>query len=204
MGLLSSTISLTRYKVEGKAEEPVLETIGDRLKKNAVPEIDDDSPDKAIGWTSFQDPFRPNFEGSSFVVGPYLVFSMRIDKKTIPSKIVKKHYALEASARLAETGREHLSRSEKQEIKEHVLNVLSLRIPATPNIYDLLWDLENGLLWFFSNQKGANEEMETLFTKSFKLSLIRLFPYTLAELDAGLSDGEREVLSKLVPTRFTE
>ena len=204
MGLLSSSVSITRYRVDGKLEQPVIETVARGLTQNAIREIDQDESEKICGWTSFNQPFQPDFEGASFSIGPHMVFSLRIDKKSIPSKIVQKYFTIEMGKRLAETGREFLSRNEKKLIKEHVINVLSLRIPATPNIYDLIWNYEEGFLWFFSNLKAANEELETLFTKSFKLPLIRLFPFTMAEHNAGLSDAHRDVLSKMAPTRFTE
>jgi len=204
MALLSSSVSVTRYKVEGNPAEPVLETIADGLKKNVITEIDNDIAEKSSGWTSFETPFKPDFEGSSFVVGTYLIFSMRIDKKAIPSKIIKKLCDEEIADRLAKTGREHLSRNEKQAIRENVVNSLSLRIPATPCIYDLVWSMEEEWLWFFSNQKAANEELETMFSKSFGLSLVRLFPYSVADLTAGLSDAEHTPLSELSPARFTE
>ena len=106
--------------------------------------------------------------------------------------------------RLENSGREFLSKTEKKDIKDHVLHILNLRIPATPNIYDLIWNYEANTLWFFSNLKGANEELETLFTKSFKLKLIRLFPYTMAALTSPLSDVEKDAINKLTPTRFAE
>jgi len=61
----------------------------------------------------------------------------------------------------------------------------------------LVWEYDTASLWFFSNLKAANEALETLFIKSFKLQLIRLFPYTAADRMAGLSDKERNVLRKL-------
>ncbi|MEJ2167882.1 MAG: exonuclease, partial [Desulfobacterales bacterium] len=79
---------------------------------------------------------------------------------------------------------------------------LNLRMPATPKVYDLVWNHENSVAWFFSNLKAANEELETLFSKSFNLSLIRLFPYTAAELSAELTDTQRDELQKLSPTHF--
>ncbi len=197
MGLQSSSISLTRYAVDGRLDEPVLETIAKRLKENAISEIDDEESEKAVGWTSFENPFRPRFEGSSFSIGTYLVFGLRIDKKSIPSKIIKKHLADAIAKRLAETERDSLSRSEKQSIKEEVMDRLSRRIPATPNVYDVMWDYEGAALWFFSTQKAACEDLETLFTRTFKLNLIRLFPYTIAELKAGLSPDEQTRLEKL-------
>jgi len=204
MGILSSTVSITRYRVDGKIEAPVLESITTGLAKNAIAEIDDEASEKSVGWTSLENPFRPDFSGSSFVIGAYLVFSLRIDKKTIPAKIVKKHHQIALARRMTDTGRDHLTKSEKQEIKEGVIQGLSMRIPATPNVFDVLWNIEGRSLWFYSTQKAANEELETLFAKSFKCNLIRLFPYTVAELAAGLSDAERDALATLTPTRFAE
>ncbi|OEU47379.1 MAG: exonuclease [Desulfobacterales bacterium S3730MH5] len=204
MGLLSSTVSMTRYKVEGRLEEPILETVAKCLKQNTISEIDDDISEKGVGWTSFEHPFKPTFEGSSFNIGAYMVFSLRVDKRTVPSKIIKKHCAIETAKRLAESGRQYLSQDEKNVITESVTSALALRIPATPNIYDLIWSYEESYLWFLSNLKSANDELETLFLKAFGLILIRLFPYTIADLAIGLSDTERDLLINLSPTNFTE
>ena len=204
MGILSSSVSITQYYVDGRMAEPIIETVAKGLKKFSVEEIDNESSDKAIGWACFNNPFSTDFDVNPFLIGTHFVFSMRIDKKSIPAKIVQKHYTLEMKKRLESSGREFLSKTEKKEIKDHVLNVLNLRIPATPNIYDLVWNYEAERLWFFSNLKGANEELETLFTRSFKLKLIRLFPYSMGALTSPLSDSEKDELSQLTPTRFTE
>jgi len=202
MSILSGSVSITRYKVLGKIEAPITENIANVLITNTIAEIDNQISDKAIGWTSFDKPFQPNFEGSSFVYGSYFVFSLRIDKKNITPKVLKKHYTIEAAKRMAENGREYLSKTEKKLVKDHVINGLSLRIPATPNVYDLVWNHDDSLVWFFSNLKAANEELETLFAKSFNLSLVRLFPYTAAEFSSELSDTQRDVLQKISPTQF--
>ena len=202
MSILSGTVSITRYKVQGKITAPIIDNINDGLKSNTIIEIDNQISDKAIGWTSFDKPFQPDFDGSSFVYGNYFVFSLRIDKKNIAAKVLKKHYTIEAAKRMADSGRDFLSKTEKKLVKEHVISGLSIRIPATPNIYDLVWNYEDSVVWFFSNLKAANEELETLFSKSFDLSLIRLFPYTAAELSADLSDSQLDELKKISPTPF--
>jgi len=204
MGLLSSRISITRYKVSGQLDGSVHETVYQVLKQHAMPKIEDDGSEAIVGWTSFENPYAPNFEGYSFVFGAYMVFAMRIDKKSIPPKLIQKHYALEIAKHLADTGRHFLSGNEKKAIKEHVVNTLNRRIPATPNVYDLAWHYQEASLWFFSNLKSANEAFETFFIKSFGLQLIRLFPYTTADLIAGLSSGERDLLLKLAPSQSEE
>lgn len=204
MSILSSSVSITRYQVQGKINAPIIDNIANGLKKNTISDIDNQILDKAVGWTSFDKPFQPDFDGSTFVLGAYFVFALRIDKKSIAAKVLKKHYTIEAAKRLAESGREYLSKNEKKMIKEHVLSGLSLRIPATPNIYDVVWNYESSMVWFLTNLKAANEELETLFSKSFSLSLIRLFPYTAAELASGLSDSQLDELQKISPTRFVK
>ncbi len=197
MGLLSASTSLTRFKVDGKIEDPLLDTIAAGLKKNTIADIDDNPSEQSMGWASFQDPYQSNFEGSSFMLGTYIVFALRIDKKTIPSKMVQKHFALACTNRLKELGRDFLSANEKRIIKDHVLNMLNLKMPATPNVYDVVWQYEKGELWFFSNLKGANEALETLFLRSFGVSLVRCIPYTMAAMDNRLSTSHLDALAKL-------
>ncbi len=203
MGLLSATTSVTRYRVDGKPEDPILESISKGLKAHVIQDIDGEGLEKSVGWTSFDSPFRPDFDDASFAFGTFFVFSLRIDKKSLPSKIIHKHFSVEMQKRLAESGRDYMSKNEKEILKEEVINTLYARIPATPNIYDILWNYEESSLWFFSNLKAANEELETLFVKSFEATLVRLFPYTFANLAADLSASDRDALSKLSPTNFT-
>ena len=202
MSLMSSSVSITRYRVQGKLENPILKTITFGLKKHAISEIDDPALDKAVGWTSFEKPYQPDFDGSSFVYGNYLVFSLRIDRKSVPSKLVKKHVVIESEKRLAESGRPYLSRNERERIREQVMVRLYAKIPSTPNLFDIIWNYEDAFLWFFSNLKAANEELETLFLRSFDLTLIRMIPYTAAYYTADLKDTEKDILLELTRTPF--
>ncbi len=202
MSLLSNALSITRYRVNGSLDDPITDAVYLGLKKNMLPDIDDVESAQSVGWTSFQDPFTPSFEGSSFVYGNYFVFSLRIDKKTIPSKLIQKYMAIEIAKKCQATGREFLSRNEKKMIKENVISLLGLRIPATPNIYNVLWNYEASLVWFFTHLKGPNEEIETLFKTSFGLVLTRIFPFTFAESSPGMSGFDLDLLTTLSPTKI--
>lgn len=204
MGLLSSRNSITRYKVSGQLDGPVHETVYQGLKQHTIPKIEDEGSESIVGWTSLETPFAPDFEGYSFVFGAYMLFALRIDKKSIPPKLIQKHYALNASKHLADTGRRFLSGNEKKAIKENVINALARRIPTVPNVYDLVWEYDSATLWFFTNLKAMNEALETLFVKSFNLQLIRLVPYTAAVLTAELSDDEGDLLRNLGKNRSEE
>jgi len=202
MGIFSSSLSLTRYKVDGQIQPPLMETVLNGLTKNTIQEIDRDPAELAVGWTSLQTPFQPNFNGDSFVVGSAFAFALRIDQKRIPSKLLQKQIALDQARQLKETNRQFLSASEKKMLREQVIHQLYMRLPPLPNIYDLIWHPEEGWLWFFSTLKSANEHLETLFTRSFGLTLIRMFAYSLADTAMGLKSEEKDALSKLSPVTF--
>jgi recombination associated protein RdgC len=203
MAIFSSAVSITRYQVDGKMDPPILDAVARGLKENAFTEIDADATEKAVGWTSFKNPYRPDFN-ESLVYGSYLVFSLRIDRKAISPKLFKKHFMLESAKRLAGSNRQYLSKYEKKIVQDLVINTLNQRIPATPNLFDLIWDYEKSNLCFFSNLKSANEELETIFSRSFNLTLIRLFPYTTADLKMELSSRQKDALGNLSPTSFME
>jgi len=202
MGILANSVSITQYRVEGKMPEPVTERLLDGLQHHCIQDIDGETLEKSLGWTPIDHPYEPDFSLSPFVIGEYIYFSLRLDKKTIPAKILKKAIHVEMARQLKVKAREFLSRSEKQDIRDQVINQLLIKIPANPNIYDVMWHYEKGELSFFSTLKAANEALETLFIKSFDLSLVRLFPYTLAEWGGQLSDHQKDLLASLAPTRF--
>lgn len=204
MGLMASTASLTRYRVNGKLGENPIEQVELALKRYRIVEIDNEPLEAATGWTNLNDPFHPDFDGSSFLVASFFVFSLRIDKKSVPANVFKKHVVLEEKKRLRESGREFLSKTEKKELRDDVKQILLSRMPPVPHVYDVVWDFENNLLWFYSTQKAANEELETLFLKSFNINLVKLFPYTIADLAMDLPDQDKDILYKLKPTRFME
>ena len=66
MGLLSSRISITRYKVSGQLDGSVHETVYHGLKQHAIPKIKDEGSEALVGWTSFEHPYAPDFEGYLF------------------------------------------------------------------------------------------------------------------------------------------
>ncbi len=202
MQLLSSTLSVTRFKVEGRLADPVVETLRKGLSEFAIREIDSKPVEKSFGFTRADLPFTPDFSGDEILFGTNFVFSLRIDKKRIPAKVVKKEQMAMEAEKMARTGRQRLSTAEKKEIKELVVQRLLTRVPAVPNVYDIVWDYENETVWFFSGLKEASEVLESLFSKAFGLTIIKLFPFTWVWFSGSLSHREKDLVKQAVPTLF--
>lgn len=202
MGFVSSTSSMSRYHIEGDFENSILEQVREGLIRNAIPKIESEYEEISAGWTPFESPYNPDFEQFSFQFGTYFLFSLRIDKKSIPAKLVQKHMALEIEKKKQESGRDFISKNEKAEIKEIVLDLLMHKMPSIPSMYDVLWSYEEKHLFLFSTQKAANELFETLFLKSFNLKPIRLFPYTIAEKLSNFTPDEKDRVLGLSPIKY--
>lgn len=203
-GILKGTASIVRYKVNGEIENNIIQFVTDKLKENTILDIDEGTQETSVGWTSTNAPHAPFFEDLSFLIGQYFVFSLRIDKKKIPAKVLKKHITIESDRRLKFAGKEFISKSERQQIRESVSEMLLLKMHSTPNEYDLMWDYEEKELMFFTTNKAANEELESLFTKSFGFTLVKLFPFTIADLTMDLNVDQRAKLTQLTPQNFQE
>ena len=203
MGLISSTHSVSRYHIDGEIDGPVTETVLDGLTKYAIPQIESEYEEISAGWTPVESPYLPDFSKFSFQFGTYFLFSLRIDKKSIPAKLIQKFMAIEIEKKKEKSGRDFVSKNEKTELKEHVTDILMHKIPAVPSIYDVLWNYEDSLIYFYSTQKAANELFETLFLKSFGLKAVRLFPYTVIETRSDFSDTQKEQAQTLVPVKYS-
>ena len=194
MAFLSSSSSISRYYIEGKFDDKIMDNMIEGLKKHSIPEIENDYSEVAAGWTPFESPYKPDFDKYSFSFGSYFLFNLRIDKKSIPLKLIKKHLSIEIDKRLEKSGRSFISKNEKSEIKDLVLDNLMRIIPSVPNIYEVLWNYEESNLFLYTTQKAANELFETIFLKSFALKPIRLFPYTIIEKKSNLSDQQKDII----------
>jgi DNA recombination-dependent growth factor C len=203
MGLISSTHSISRYHIDGKIEGAVAQEVLNGLIKQSIPKIESEYDEISAGWTPVESPYNPDFEKFGFQFGTYFLFSLRIDKKSIPAKVIQKHMAIEIEKKKEKSGRDFISKNEKSEIKEMVTDLLMHQIPSIPSIYDVLWQYEEENLYFFTTQKAANEFFETLFFKSFKLKPIRLFPYTLVETKSRFSNTQKDRIQALVPVKYS-
>ncbi len=203
MGFLSATQSMSRYHILDTFDTEPMEQVRNGLIQHAIPKMENEYEEISAGWTPFESPYLPDFNKFSFVFGSYFLFSMRIDKKSIPAKLVHKQMAIEIEKKKADSGRDFISKNEKSEIKETIMDVLMHKMPSIPNVYDVLWDYEAKTLFLLTTQKAANEFFETLFFKSFNLKPVRLFPYTLVETKSGFSPAQKDRILTLTPLHFS-
>jgi recombination associated protein RdgC len=181
MSLKSGTQSIRRYRVEGSLADNFPDNVEERIEKFTFREIEEGSPKElSFGWVSMENPFIGALTQENYYKNGYVVMSMRIDKKTIPSRTLKSFILKEEHKRLKGLNKERLSSKEKKDIKEAItVKLLQKALPASSN-YDFLWNLNTSTVLFFASGDNINNTFIELFEETFQMQLIKMSPFSMA------------------------
>jgi DNA recombination-dependent growth factor C len=184
MGLIKGTLTLSKYRVVGSLPDNFKNFIDKQIKVFAFRELPIGESEKSVGWTSLENVLDTNFEYANYLLADYLIFSLRIDRKIIPTSLLKLK-VLEAERQLiADKGKDKIYREERAEIKESVYRSLLRQTPPIPSFHDICWNVSQGWLLFGSLSKKAGEDFEDLFKRTFKLTLQRFIPWDTKYVDS--------------------
>jgi recombination associated protein RdgC len=183
MGLIKGTLTFSRYRLSEPLPANFPDFIHRQIKKHAFRELSAGTEEKSIGWTSLENILDTQFEYASYAMGDYLVFSLRLDRKSVPPSLLRIK-VLEAERKaITSKGKRSLSQGEREEIKEQVrLDLLTKQHPV-PSFFDVCWSLSHHWVIFGSLSSKVTEEFEELFKNSFNLNLYPCVPWDPESLD---------------------
>ncbi|MBT8764117.1 recombination-associated protein RdgC [Desulfohalobiaceae bacterium Ax17] len=180
MGILSTSLSLTRYKIVENVPDTLWSEIQDRLLKFSFQDIDNTTDERSFGWVCFDNMLDSRWQTAPPTKGEFLAFALRLDTRRIPPAVLKKHFQIhldEFRKKLKEQGQKYISREQKKELKEQVkLKLLTKTLPV-PAFFDVVWDMQKNLVYFASTRPKVLELFEELFTKTFELHLEPQSPF---------------------------
>lgn len=197
MGILSSSSSYTRFRLSGEMPEAYEALFRLQIGRNAFDHSEGASDKERIrGWVDPARPFDDSLDMDSVFVGDYIVLSMRVDKRTVPPRLLKHHAMQEEARARAESGRERLSRRERLELKELVKSRLLLRALPAINTYDMVWDIHKETIYFSSTAEKICDEFSGLFEETFGIPLARRYTY---DIFAEMFGGDSSALERIAP-----
>lgn len=192
MGALSGSASFMRFSVEGELPDSFWDFVAERVAAHSFQDIDDSLEEYSIGWVSVANMFDADFSYASYSAGDYVVLSLRVDERKVSSAVLKKCVLKEEERVKKERQLPKLSRNVRLEIKERVRTELVRKSVPVPAVYDLVWSLSDGIVFFFTTNKKAMVLLEEFFKQTFDLSLILQIPWNI-----GLHVGDDECVAKL-------
>ncbi len=203
MSFLKSSCTFTRFRVTDPVPASLWPTIGDKLRQFAFKDIDDIPEERSWGWVSFEDMLDASWHAAPPEKGAYIAFSLRLDTRRIPPAVMRKHHALALKAeevRNREQGKKYISRERKKELKEQVQLKLMGRMLPIPSEFNVVWSMQDNVVYVASAQNKLLELFQTHFTQTFDLHLEQLTPYGLAA--SILGEENLGKLDSLEATRF--
>ncbi len=168
MGILTRTCNLSSYTTQTDLPEDFLSKIASKIRYHAFREIEQDSVDeKSIGWVDLYNMLDNQFEKISFLKEPYIVLSLRVDTRIVPSTTLKR-CCLEAEDTIKKAeGITKLPKKRAAEIKDAVkFKLLKATIPSS-KIYDMVWNYLEGCVFFTNVSHKLCDEFQELFYNTF-------------------------------------
>ena len=177
MGLLKGTWSFSRYHILGNMPEHFNDFIDEGLKKYAFANSAGQTAEKNLGWTSLENILDTEFAYAKYRCGGYIIFSLRIDRRTVPPSLLKLKVMETEKKYLADSGKKRIYRNEREDIKEKVQSELLARALNVPSFHELCWFPERQSLIFGSHSPKVREDFEKYFKESFHLVLQPFVPW---------------------------
>lgn len=173
MGALSGSISIRRYRVLGQPPKDFRDVFTKGVRAHTFVPLDpkkNPHEEKAIGWCSLHDEDDLDLHFDKFWLDGRILLSLRVDVIKPPAGQVKR--VLTQRQREIEAERKAaLSGAALRDLKAQIVSELRLRTPPKVKVSDMVWNLKEQSLYFFSHSKGTNELFVDLFAQTFSIPI---------------------------------
>lgn len=193
MPILRGSVTFSRYRVEHADKRPSdsRRWFLKGLKTAAFEPLDKNSEeDRAAGFAELEDRDSTDFHVGNLYRGNRALFCWRIDTLRIPSSQLKAEMERWGKQFEAENQRRP-ARSEKNEARANLKDMLRTRTVPSVKTHDIAWDLENGELQVWSASRKIVDEILGTIETAFEVTLKPHTPTAMTSNDEA---------SKLQPT----
>jgi hypothetical protein len=199
VGVLSASSSVVRL-IAAPPTRIRREALAAAVSRRAFrePELEAGDRREASGWVGIHDPLVTELGPADLFFQHWLVVGFRWDRRVVPPKLLWiERRRLEAERR-AERGVERLSAPERKEIRDEVTQRLMARALPVPRLFDCIWNLETGHVYFTGKVRAARDAFAECFRQTFGVAPVPLIPYLAAE-HVGLDARQVEALWAVEP-----
>lgn len=203
MGALKGSISYAKFHVRGDMPEDFPNKFARSVRHRAFrPLVPSDEDDQRAGWVSIHHPFDFELTQGKIYANEYMNLGLRIDRWRIPGAVLKAHLADAEAARLEQTGQERLSKTQRDDVRALVVRKLREQFLPAMRVVDFTWNLNTGVVRFFSHSSTVHDTLIEVFETSFKgLTLVHDGVYVRAE-NLKLASAALDDVANMEPSPF--
>lgn len=201
MGALTGPMSTTKFFVRGELPKNLRRAFMERISLRTFRPLEpDEQAEERVGWCALGAPFDLELSPDKVFNGAYLGLGLRLDRYRFPARVIQAELAKASRAALEKSGNARLSRAQKGELERRVLMGLRRRYLPHMLAVDVVWNLDAGELFFWSQSRGSIERLGALFELCFALTLVENSPFVAAE--RALPERRRKQLDQVEHLAF--
>jgi recombination associated protein RdgC len=181
MGILKGGLTARRYLVEGEIPDDFRERYAEVLEMHQFRERKAaGAGEEVYGWVQAHNLLDNDFTDTNrWLYNHYVLVALRVDKKTLPSRLFKAHLEKRIKQWCADNGREKAPASIRTEQKDQLeLEMLAKTLPSVA-VVEFCWNIVDRWAIFHSTSDKANDRFRTLFRTTFGLVLTPFSPLDL-------------------------
>jgi recombination associated protein RdgC len=197
MGLLTGGMTVRRFRVAGELPAEWREVYRDRLEKMAFREPTQRMGKEEVeGWVQIHNLLDTSFEDlNRWLYNDYAMFSLRVDKKSLPAKLFKATVEKKCQAWCAERSVERVPSAVKKEIREKLEAEWLDRTLPRVSLTEVCWNVSAGWVLVGGLSDRVADRIRKRFHRTFGLEMVPWSP-----LDALDSSSVRDTLLNSAPT----
>ena len=202
MPLLNGAMGFRRYRVAEASSSLDREGLLTALSEHAFRKPPSAATGgETTGWVNLHNLCITEFPYEECWFNQYFVFSLRVDNKRLPAKLLRAMLDLRCKEWLSESGREKVPATVRRELREQLELELFPRQLPTVTSHDICWDTSNHILRFFNTSERVNEIFRILFFRTFGFTTV---PVGTVELTAAHSKASQwmPALDRLGPCDY--
>lgn len=181
MGVFDGSINYTKFYVRGSVPKRFAEPFMKAIELRRFEALDPDAEDEErSGWCVAGNPLDLDLRQEQVIYNSVVVLGMRTDRWRVPRPLFQAHFREAERAALQRSGKEKLSKRDKDELKFRIHRKLRKRVFPSMRAFDVCWDLERQLVLFWNRSARVNETFSALFEATFKLQLDEESPFMAA------------------------
>jgi len=183
MAIYDGRLTVRRYTIRTETSPPsgeelhtlLVERLGEFAFRGLI-----SHDEQAIGWVRPDNPLETDFADDLNVwqIGPWVRFVMRIDKRTVPPKILAAHLNRAAKEWCDEHGRERCPAAVRRELRDEIKQELIGRQTPKIKLVETAWNTDTNIVLCSTLSVGVNDEFRKLFFRTFGLRLESQMPST--------------------------
>lgn len=200
MAILTGAMTARRFRVVGDVPEGFRDIYRQRLQEYAYIEPPQGvGKEEHEGWVQAHNLLDADFENfDRWLYNQYLLFALRVDKKSLPRALFNATVAKRCEAWCEESGVERCPRSIKTQIKEELEDEWLKRALPRVAVTEAVWNLTDGYLLLHSMSETVADRFRKRFHQTFGLQLAPWSP-----LDWMEDGSEVDALMATTPARLT-